>query len=57
MTITNTSIYSRKTGKPITASYEPSKEAIEKVAQVALSLAFTESNNQEAVIIDKVGVK
>lgn len=43
MTITNTSIYSRTTGKLIAASYEPSKEALEKVAQVALALALTES--------------
>lgn len=57
MTITKTSLYSRKTGELITANYEPSKEAIEKVAQVALALAMTEIENNAAVIIDRVTVK
>lgn len=59
MKITSSKVYSKRTGKLIDANYEPSLEAIEKVAMVALALNEVEQVNNEAVVItvDRVTIK
>lgn len=49
----NTAIYSRTTGKLITANYKPSDEAIRKVAEVALALAIVEQANLASALASK----